>query len=222
MFIQNSTNADSFSSSFSTSSAKRNNIMQTRSDTSSLSNKGNNYFIHNSKIQFNRRQGDDSSFRHSSETLETKSVPLPTTVNINIQDIEQFPSLTGGATSSSSQIRCPTNIWTKNKLKIKADIADSTEIVPVPVVIPLVVEVETITAPIVSTVYKAKTVSQTTNVLSRDNIFLGAFMKIAESPSIDMSCDDNYNSGNSADSNIHIPTSILVDNCDTSYDRFYK
>jgi hypothetical protein len=227
MFIQNSTSADSFSSSFSTSSVKRNNNMQNRNDnSSSLGNKGSNYFIHNSKIQLNRRQGDDSSFRHSSSTIsESQSVPPPpTTVNINIQDVEQFPSLTSsGAPTTSPQIRCPTNIWTKNKLKIKADIAASTETIPAPVVVTPVVKVETITAPIVAnvSVYKAKTVSQTTNVLSRDNIFLGAFMKISE-PSPDLSCDDNYNNDNTADSNIHIPTSILVDNCDTSYDRFYK
>ena len=225
MFIQNTTSADSFSSSFSTSSVKRNNNMQNRNDNSSSlgNNKGSNYFIHNSKIQLNRRQGDDSSFRHSSTISETQSVPPPTTVNINIQDVEQFPSLTSsGAPTTSSQIRCPTNIWTKNKLKIKAHIAASTETVPAPVVVPaVVVQVETITAPIVANVYKAKTVSQTTNVLSRDNIFLGAFMKISE-PSPDLSCDDNYNNDNTADSNIHIPTSILVDNCDTSYDRFYK
>lgn len=226
MFIQNSTSADSFSSSFSTSSVKRNNNMQNRNDnSSSLGNKGSNYFIHNSKIQLNRRQGDDSSYRHSSTISETQSVPPPppTTVNINIQDVEQFPSLTCGAAATSSQIRCPTNIWTKNKLKIKADIVASTETIPAPVVVTPVVKVETITPPIVATVsvYKAKTVSQTTNVLSRDNIFLGAFMKISE-PSPDLSCDDNYNNDNTADSNIHIPTSILVDNCDTSYDRFYK
>lgn len=221
MFIQNSTSADSFSSSFSTSSVKRNNNMQNRNDSSSLGNKGSNYFIHNSKIQLNRRQGDESSFRHSS-SLETQSVPPPpTTVNINIQDVEQFPSLTSSAATTSSQIPSPTNIWTKNKLKIKADIAASTESVPCPVVVPPVVHVEAISVPIVATVYKAKTVSQTTNVLSRDNIFLGAFMKISE-PSPDLPCDDNYNNGSGADSNIHIPTSILVDNCDTSYDRFYK
>ena len=225
IFIQTSTNTDSFSSSFLTSSVKRNSSMQNTIDTaSSLGNKGCNYFIHNSKIQLNRRQGDDSSCRHSSIISETQSVlqpPQPTTVNINIQDVEQFPSLTSSAATTSSQIISPTNIWTKNKLKIKADIVSSTETEPTPLVAPPIVQAITITVPIVATFYKAKTVSQSNNVLSRDNIFLGAFTKSVE-PSPELSCDDNYNNDNSIDSNIHIPMSILVDNCDTSYDRFYK
>ena len=229
MFIQNSMNASS-SSSFS----KRNNdIIQPRNDSSSLGNKASNYFIHNSKIQMNRRQTDESSFRHSSTSLETLPTP-PTTVNINITDVEQFPSLGGGGgggASTSAQIPSPTNIWTKNKLKIKAEASVSVsagtaaaastgnaEVIPAVEVNPA----DKNTTPITTTLYKAKTVTATTNILSRDNIFLGAFMKITESPSIDIASDDNYNSGNSADSNIHIATSILVDNCDTSYDRFYK
>lgn len=233
MFIQNSMNASS-SSSFS----KRNNdIMQPRNDSSSLGNKASNYFIHNSKIQMNRRQTDESSFRHSSTSLETLPTP-PTTVNINIKDVEQFPSLGGGGgggASTSAQIPSPTNIWTKNKLKIKAEAEVSVSVsvsadtaaavstgnaAAIPAV--EVSQADKNTTPITTTLYKAKTVTATTNVLSRDNIFLGAFMKITESPSIDIASDDNYNSGNNTDSNIHIATSILVDNCDTSYDRFYK
>jgi hypothetical protein len=106
-------------------------------------------------------------------------------------------------------------------LKIKADIVSSTKTEPTPLVAPPIVQAKTITVPIVATFYKAKTVSQSNNVLSRDNIFLGAFTKSVE-PSPELSCDDNYNNDNSIDSNIHIPMSILVDNCDTSYDRFYK
>ena len=213
IFMQQSSSSSSPSLSSASHSIDTRHNNQRKFEQSSGSGSGSNYFIHNSKIQMSRLQNNEEL----STTITNKS---PECI-LDIQDKEQFPSLCGKTTTiqqPSQQISSGQNVWGK-KLKVTpVEVAKEVEVaVKAEAEVKAEVKAE---VPCNPGVYKAKTVSSLpTNVLSKDNIFLGAFVKIpSETP---ISCGDVVECNDEQYSS-HTPLSVLVDSCDSTYDRFYK
>jgi hypothetical protein len=174
-----------------------------------------NYFIHNSSIQNDRRRGggggggngngngNGNVFKHGITTVDNRSKP-DCGVIINTNDTEEFPTL-GGSVKQS------TNTTTTNKvLNFKDVIMKQTNT--------NTNESTTTTTSTTSTAsFRASDYSKPLPILSRGNIFLGAFYRNTNDDN-DNNDDDNDNS-NVGET---IIKSTLVDSCDSSYDRLYK
>ena len=195
------------------------------------------------QFQYDRRRNDDCENK-------LKNVPgggggggggasaVAVHTSIDIKNVEQFPSLMRGSTSDKPDVIVEKqanidNIWTKNKSKLKEIITGVTDAdvsrgpdptnptsTSTSTSTPTTSECSGVILPTkpVDNIYKAKV---PTKSLGRDNIFLGAFIKHSESV-LDDSTDTFY-SAETVDNVRSIPnTSVLVDSCDTRYDRFYN
>jgi len=209
----------------------------------SVSDNGTNYFIHNSKIQHHRRQqapgtgvNYDSSRAHN--VTEKTKPKEPVIATINIQDTAHFPSLKSSVSISTSSVPVSTSapsVWTKNKIKdiilsssdgvitttTAGDTASSGGSGGSASAIPEIKQACDLSSPPSSQAYDPPCKVKTTQpFLSRDNIFLAAFYS---------SSDDTTNTVDSVSesdsttktNDFSVPTSILVDTCDTRYDRLY-
>jgi hypothetical protein len=192
---------------------------------------GVNYFIHNPKIQYDRRRNDDCGDEVKTVSGSGGGGGAAGAVihkSIDIKNVEQFPSLMRGSDKPAVVVvekpANTDNIWTKNKSKLKEMITSTPDAdvsrAPVPVTPSTESESASVeTTPVVN-VYKAK-VQVPTKSLARDNIFLAAFMQRSESVLEDGV--DTIGSAETVEAVYSIPsTSVLVDSCDTRYDRFYN
>jgi hypothetical protein len=190
-------------------------------------NSSSNYFIHNSKIQMSR-QNPQLLEPIQSDIKTDKAVPT----FVDIKDQQQFPSLSMKVEQENvSSNNTKQSVWNKRP---KIDVISTAPVsapvpppvtasvpapVPAPVSAPVSVNV-TEQSPAIS-VYKPKILPHAPAPLyslSKDNIFLAAFMK----PTL-TSLDDITET--SELDNIMIsnaPLSALVDECDSTYDRFYN
>ena len=184
-------------------------------------NSSSNYFIHNSKIQMSR-QNPQFLEPIQSDIKTDKAVPI----FVDIKDQQQFPSLSIKVEHENvSSNNTKQSVWNK---RLKIDVI-STVTVPVPVPVPVTVPVPvpvpvpvsvTEQPPAVS-LYKPKILPPPPTPLyslSKDNIFLAAFMK-PTLPSLD-DITETTKLDNTMISNA--PLSALVDECDSTYDRFYN
>ena len=192
---------------------------------------GVNYFIHNPKIQYDRRRNDDcgdevKTVSGSGAGAGAGAGAAVIHKSIDIKNVEQFPSLMRGSDKPAVVVvekpANTDNIWTKNKSKLKEMITSTPDAdvsrAPVPVTPGTESESASVETTSVVNVYKAKV---PTKSLARDNIFLAAFMQRSESVLEDGV--DTFVSVDSLDTAYSTPsTSILVDSCDTRYDRFYN
>jgi hypothetical protein len=142
--------------------------------------------------------------------------------------VEQFPSLMRGSDKPAVVVvekpANTDNIWTKNKSKLKEMITSTPDADVSRAPVPATPSTHSVSASVETTpvvnVYKAK-VQVPTKSLARDNIFLAAFMQRSESVLEDGV--DTFVGVDSLDTACSTPsTSILVDSCDTRYDRFYN
>jgi hypothetical protein len=192
---------------------------------------GVNYFIHNPKIQYDRRRNDDCG-----DEVKTVSgsggggagggAGGAIHKSIDIKNVEQFPSLMRGSDKPAVVVvekpANTDNIWTKNKSKLKEMITSTPDADVSRAPVPATPSTDSVSASVETTpvvnVYKAKV---PTKSLARDNIFLAAFMQRSESVLEDGV--DTFVGVDSLDTACSIPsTSVLVDSCDTRYDRFYN
>jgi hypothetical protein len=191
---------------------------------------GVNYFIHNPKIQYDRRRNDDCG-----DEVKTVSGSgggaggaggAAIHKSIDIKNVEQFPSLMRGSDKPAVVVvekpANTDNIWTKNKSKLKEMITSTPDADVSRAPVPATPSTDSVSASVETTpvvnVYKAKV---PTKSLARDNIFLAAFMQRSESVLEDGV--DTIGSAETVEAVYSIPsTSVLVDSCDTRYDRFYN
>jgi hypothetical protein len=179
-----------------------------------------NYFIHNSSIQNDRRRsggggggggGGGSSgnvFKHGITTVDNRSKP-DCGVIINTNDTEEFPTL-GGSVKQSTNTTTNKVLNFKDVIMKQANTNTNTNT--------NTNEPTTSTTSTTSTAsFRASDYSKPLPILSRGNIFLGAFYRNTDNDDDDNDDDDdNSNVGET------IIKSTLVDSCDSSYDRLYK
>lgn len=170
-------------------------------------NSSSNYFIHNSKIQMSR-QNPQLLEPIQSDIKTDKAVPT----FVDIKDQQQFPSLSIKVEQENvSSNNTKQSVWNKRP---KIDVISTA---PAPAPAPVSVTEQ---PPAVS-VYKPKILPPAPAPLyslSKDNIFLAAFMK-PTLPSLD-DITETSELDNTMISNA--PLSALVDECDSTYDRFYN
>ena len=174
-------------------------------------NSSSNYFIHNSKIQMSR-QNPQLLEAIQSDIKTDKTVPAI----VDIKDQQQFPSLSI-KDEKENVSNTKQSVWNKRpKIDAIKNTVQVIENAPPPnVSVPTSITEQ---SPAVS-VYKPKILPPVPLYsLSKDNIFLAAFMK-PSLPSLD-DVAETSELDNTMMSNA--PLSALVDECDSTYDRFYN